>query len=49
MRKKNMTNKLFFDAGHIDEATGNSIWCKMIEKRRRLPKATFTEYLRTFK
>ena len=38
-----------FNAGHIDEATGNSIWCKMIEKRRRLPKATFTEYLRTFK
>jgi predicted nucleic acid-binding protein len=34
-----------FKAGYIDEATGNNIWRNMIARKRRLPKATFTEYL----
>lgn len=33
--------------GYIDEATGNQIWKNMINKRRMLPRATFTEYLKT--
>jgi predicted nucleic acid-binding protein len=32
--------------GYIDEATGNKIWQDMIGKRRMLPTATFTEYLK---
>ncbi|WIV12206.1 hypothetical protein [Proteiniborus sp. MB09-C3] len=35
--------------GYIDETTGNQIWTNMIGKRRILPTATFTEYLRTIK
>ncbi len=38
-----------FNAGHIDEAEGNSIWHNMIEKRRMLPSTNFTKYLRTVK
>jgi predicted nucleic acid-binding protein len=38
-----------FNAGHIDEAEGNNIWRNMIARRRMLPKATFTEYLKTIK
>jgi predicted nucleic acid-binding protein len=33
--------------GYIDEQTGNLIWKNMIAKRRILPTATFTEYLKT--
>ena len=36
-----------FNARHIDEAEGNSIWHRMLAKRRVLPKPCFTEYLRT--
>lgn len=32
--------------GYIDEPTGNQIWTNMISKRRMLPTATFTEYLK---
>ena len=32
--------------GFIDEPTGNQIWTNMISKRRMLPTATFTEYLK---
>lgn len=32
--------------GFIDEAAGNQIWTNMIVKRRMLPTATFTEYLK---
>ena len=35
--------------GFIDEQTGNIIWAKMIDKRRMLPTATFTDYLKTIK
>lgn len=37
------------DKGYIDEQTGNQIWIKMIGKRRMLPTATFTEYLKIIK
>lgn len=32
--------------GFIDEAAGNQIWTNMIVKRRMLPTATLTEYLK---
>jgi len=32
--------------GYIDETTGDGIWRDMIAKRRMLPTATFTEYLK---
>lgn len=35
--------------GYINEIIGNQIWTKMIQKRRMLPAATFTEYLKTTK
>ena len=35
--------------GFIDEQTGNIIWAKMIDKRRMLPTATFTDYLKKIK
>ena len=35
--------------GFIDEEAGNQIWAKMIDKRRMLPTATFTDYLKTIK
>ena len=35
--------------GFIDEESGNQIWAKMIDKRRMLPTATFTDYLKTIK
>ena len=31
--------------GLITEADGNSIWSKMLDKKRRLPDNTFSEYL----
>jgi len=31
--------------GLIDESEGNTIWSQMISKRRKLPNATFTDYL----
>lgn len=34
---------------YIDEKTGNLIWKNMISKRRMLPTATFTEYLKRVK
>lgn len=34
------------EAGFIDEATGNTIWGNMIKRRRMMPIATFSEYLR---
>lgn len=37
------------DKGYIDETTGNQIWSNMVAKRRMLPTATFTEYLKTIK
>lgn len=33
------------DAGIITEVEGNTIWLDMIQKRRMLPTATFSEYL----
>lgn len=33
------------DAGFITETEGNTIWAEMIRKKRRLPTATFSEYL----
>ncbi len=33
--------------GLIDESEGNTIWSQMISKRRKLPNATFTDYLNT--
>lgn len=35
--------------GYIDEQTGNQIWTNMISKRRILPTASFTEYLKAFR
>ena len=37
------------DAGIITEAEGNTIWAEMIQKRRTLPTATFSEYLITYR
>lgn len=37
------------DEGYINEQTGNQIWTNMIGKKRMLPTATFTEYLKTIK
>lgn len=34
--------------GLIEENDGNVIWSRMIEKRRKLPTNTFTDYLNTF-
>ena len=31
--------------GLITEADGNNIWSKMLDKKRRLPDNTFSEYL----
>lgn len=31
--------------GIITEAEGNDIWAKMLQKRRNLPSATFTDYI----
>ena len=33
------------DSGLISETEGNGIWADMIQKRRKLPTATFTEYI----
>jgi len=33
------------DAGIITETEGNTLWADMIRKRRKLPAATFSEYL----
>lgn len=33
----------------IDETEGNTIWVKMINRRRKLPNATFTDYLESLK
>jgi len=33
----------------IDETEGNTIWAKMVNRRRRLPNATFTDYLESLK
>ena len=33
--------------GYIDEATGNQIWSNMLAKKRRLPEASFSDYLKT--
>lgn len=37
------------DAGFVDEATGNTIWSNMIKRRRLLPTATFSDYLKVSK
>ncbi len=34
------------DAGFISEAEGNRLWSHMLRKRRRLPTATFSDYIR---
>ena len=34
------------NAGYITESEGNAIWAGMIRKRRMLPAATFSDYLR---
>lgn len=34
------------NSGIITEAEGNDIWAKMIQKRRNLPSATFTDYIK---
>ncbi len=33
--------------GYIDEKTGDQIWSKMLAKRRLLPEASFTDYLKS--
>lgn len=33
--------------GYIDEAAGNQIWSNMLAKKRRLPEASFSDYLKT--
>lgn len=38
-----------FNAGHIDEASGNHIWHNMIARRRMLPTSSFTSYLKSIK
>ncbi|HHV17631.1 MAG TPA: hypothetical protein GXZ27_02050 [Thermoanaerobacterales bacterium] len=35
--------------GYIDEIIGNQIWTNMIRKKRMLPTATFTDYIKTIK
>lgn len=35
-------------AGHLDEDAGNKIWRTMISRRRLLPTATFSDYLKQF-
>lgn len=35
------------NSGIITEADGNDIWVKMIQKRRSLPTATFTDYIKS--
>lgn len=35
------------NSGIITEAEGNDIWAKMIQKRRNLPSATFTDYIKS--
>jgi len=46
---KNLTTpKILHDAlieNLIDVSEGNSIWQQMINRRRKLPAATFTDYL----
>lgn len=37
------------DKGCINEKTGNQIWKDMIERRRKLPTKTFTDYLKIVK
>lgn len=37
------------DGGYIDESKGNQIWKDMIKKRRMLPTATFSDYLKLLK
>lgn len=34
------------EKGIITESEGNNIWCRMLEKRRKLPAKTFSEYLK---
>ena len=38
---------LAFSEGLIDETRGNSIWRNMIQRRRMLPTATFSDYLKS--
>ncbi len=35
------------DKGLIDEQTGNQIWASMLQRRRILPSATFSDYLKS--
>jgi predicted nucleic acid-binding protein len=48
---KNLTTPMILHTalleGLIDESEGNTIWAQMIKKRRKLPNATFTDYLNT--
>lgn len=37
------------EAGIITEAEGNTIWSSMIQKRRMLPTATFSDYLANYR
>lgn len=34
-----------FQGGQISETNGNTIWAAMLQKNRKLPSATFTDYL----
>lgn len=34
------------DKGFLTEQEGNNLWADMLKKRRMLPTATFTEYLK---
>jgi predicted nucleic acid-binding protein len=46
---KNLTTPMILHTallkGLIDESEGNTLWAQMIKKRRKLPNATFTDYL----